>query len=74
MVVCVFTGMTVGYLYYSRQLIAREKNYPIVELEALAVLATVEQFRFYLSGDHSLFTQIILRWSTYGMARRHLQS
>ncbi len=51
--------------FYSRQLSAREKNYPIVELEALAVLATIEHFRFYLSGrpfkiftDHSALVDI----------------
>ncbi len=43
--------------FYSRQLQRREEHYPIVELEALAVLATIEHFRFYLSGQHfTVFT------------------
>ncbi len=43
--------------FYFRQLILRERNYPIVELEALAVLASVEHFCFYLFG--CLFTILL---------------
>ncbi len=63
---CIFRdGEWMLVSFYSRQLILRERNYPIVELEALAVLASVEHFCFYLSGrlftiftDHSAFVDI----------------
>ncbi len=52
--------------FYSRQLLPREKNYAIIDLEALALLATATHFHFYLSGrffkaftDHSPLVNII---------------
>ncbi len=36
--------------FYSRQLFPRERNYAILDLEALALLATVRHFHYYLSG------------------------
>ncbi len=52
--------------FYSRQLLPRERNYPIIDLEALALLCTVQHFHFYLSGryfkvftDHSPLVDII---------------
>lgn len=52
--------------FYSRQLLPREKNYAAVDLEALALLATVTHFRYFLSGrffkaftDHSALVSIL---------------
>ncbi len=52
--------------FYSRQLLPREKNYAIIDLKVLALLATVTHFHFYLSGrffkaftDHSPLVNII---------------
>ncbi len=43
--------------FYSRQLLPREKNYSILDLEALAVLATVHHYHYYLSGTYfKIFT------------------
>ncbi len=36
--------------FYSRQLLPRERNYAILDLEALALLATIHHFHYYLSG------------------------
>ena len=36
--------------FYSRQLLPRERNYAIYDLEALALLATIHHFHYYLSG------------------------
>lgn len=36
--------------FYSRQLVDRESKYSATELEALALLSTVEHFKFYLCG------------------------
>ncbi len=36
--------------FYSRQLSPAEKNYAILDLEAAALLATIEYFRFQLAG------------------------
>ncbi len=52
--------------FYSRQLSKAEKNYSILDLEAAALLATVERFRFHLAGkffkvftDHRPLVNII---------------
>ncbi len=43
--------------FYSRQLLPREKNYSSLNLKALAVLATVHQYDYYLSGTYfKIFT------------------
>ncbi len=36
--------------FYSRQLLPRERNYAILDLEALALLATIHHFHYYLYG------------------------
>ncbi len=36
--------------FYSKQMMERETKYSATELEALALLSTVEHFKFYLSG------------------------
>lgn len=64
---CVFRDSDwIPCAFYSRQLLPREKNYSIVDLEALALLSTIVHFHFYLSGrffkaftDHSALTNII---------------
>ncbi len=38
--------------FFSRQLLIREKNYAILDLEALALLATIQHFHYYLSGKY----------------------
>ena len=52
--------------FFSRQLIPREQKFSATELEALALLETIEHFKFYLSGrsftaytDHQALTSII---------------
>ncbi len=43
--------------FYSRQLLPRVRNYSILDLEALAVLATVHHFHYYLAGNYfKIFT------------------
>ncbi len=38
--------------FYSRQLLPREANYAVTDLEALALLASVQHFRFYQDGRY----------------------
>jgi len=38
--------------FYSRQLLDRESKFSATELEALALLSTVEHFKYYLGGRH----------------------
>ncbi len=52
--------------FYSRQLSPAEKNYAILDLEAAALLATIEHFRYQLAGrffkaftDHRPLTNIL---------------
>ncbi len=52
--------------FYSRQLQSRESKYSATELEALALLTTIEHFSYYLSGrefvaytDHIALTHIL---------------
>ncbi len=57
---CIFRdGEWMPVSFYSCQLIPRERNYPIMELE---VLASVEHFRFYLSDARSQFSLTILHF------------
>ncbi len=66
-VLCVFRNESwIPCSFYSRQLLFREKNYPILDLEAAALLAVVRHFHFYLSGryfkafvDHSPLINIL---------------
>ena len=44
------TGEELPVTYYARQLRGAETNYSATELEALAVLASVENFNHYLCG------------------------
>ncbi len=50
---CVFRNNTWSPAeFYSRQLTKAEKNYSILDLEAAALLATVEHFRYLLAGRY----------------------
>ncbi len=64
---CVFrNSLWTPCAFYSRQLIPRERNYEILDLEALALLSTVTHCHYNLSGlyfkaftDHSPLVNII---------------
>ena len=52
--------------FYSRQLLSTEKNYSILDLEAAALLVSIEHFRYQLAGrffkvftDHRPLVNII---------------
>ena len=44
-------GLMQPVAYFSRKLLLREQNYPITELEALAIEDAVEHFSVYLMAN-----------------------
>ncbi|KAL7078714.1 hypothetical protein ACQ4LE_002708 [Meloidogyne hapla] len=65
--------------FYSRTLNKHEKNYSIVELEALALVSALKQFRVYLEGagtstvitDNSALTSLFRRKDLQGRLARY---
>nr|CAD2204781.1 unnamed protein product [Meloidogyne enterolobii] len=65
--------------FYSRTLNKHEKNYSVVELEALALVSALKQFRVYLEGagtstvitDNSALTSLFRRKDLQGLLARY---